>query len=217
MKKSFQRVRRGFWVEKPNRVRAFCPKPSPTVCDRVLNVHCCAATRLHRVCGDGRLLAAFEELAAEERHELPQTQRRAPNEHARFRINMTTLMRTEEMNKVKENTNKNYLAMITDRTKVATYDNCYATGYFIKGTVDSKDLTLNISGVVEQQDKILRQIETNLVKKCLEMLEETGEKKEDHKTFYEQIVEYMRFGIHENSVFASMAQVHRRGDVKNQG
>ena len=48
------------------------------------------------------------------------------------------------MNKVKENTKKNYLAMIIDRTKMATYDNCYATGYFIKGTVDSEDLTLNI-------------------------------------------------------------------------
>ena len=41
----------------------------------------------------------------------------------------------------------------------------------------------------------------NPVNKCLEMLEETGEKKEDHETFYEQIVEYIRFGIHESSVF----------------
>ena len=130
---------------------------------------------------------------------------------------MTTLMRTKDTNKVKESTKTNYLATTTDRTKVAMYDNCYATGYFIKDTVDSEDLTLNISGVVEQQNKTLHQIETNLVKKYLEMLEETDEKKEDHKTFYEQIVEYMRFGIHENSVFASMAQVHRQGDVNNQG
>ena len=121
-------------------MRAFCPKPSPTVCDRVIDAHCCAATRLHRVGGDGRLLAAFDVLAAEERHELPQNQRRAPDEHARFRNNMTTLMRNNDMNKAKKSTKKNYLAAITDRMKVATYD--------IKDTVDSEDLTPNISDVV---------------------------------------------------------------------
>ena len=100
------------------------------------------------------------------------------------------------MNKMKKSTKKNYLAAITDRIKVATYD--------IKDTVDSEDLTPNITGVVEQQNKILHQIEMTPVKKCLEMLEETGEKKEDHKTLYEQIVEYMRFGVLENSVFGEM-------------
>ena len=178
-------------------MRAFCPKPFPTVCATELNVCCCAATRFHRDGGDGRLLAAFDVLAAEEQHELPQKQRRAPDEHARFRNNMTTLMRNSDMNKMKKSMKKNHLAAITDRIKVATYD--------IKDTVDSEDLTPNITGVDEQQNKILHQIDMNPVKKCLEMLEETGEKKEDHKTFYEQIVEYMRFGIHEkNSVFDEM-------------
>ena len=78
--------------------RAFCPKPSPTVCATELNVYCCAATRFHRDGGDGRLLAAFDVLAEEERHELPQKQRRAPDEHARFRNNTTTLMRTTGTN-----------------------------------------------------------------------------------------------------------------------
>ena len=67
--------------------------------------------------------------------------------------------------------------------------------------VDSEDLIPNIYEVVEQQNKILYQIEMNPVKKCLKMLEESGGKKEDHKMFYEQIDEYMKFGIHENSVF----------------
>ena len=45
-------------------------KPSPTVCDRVIDVHCCAATRIHQhVCGGGRHLAA---LPADLPHELPQ-------------------------------------------------------------------------------------------------------------------------------------------------
>ena len=79
---------------------------------------------------------------------------------------------------------------------MATYD--------IKDTVELEDRSPNISGVVRQQNKILHQIEMNPVKRCFEMLEETGEKKEDHKNFYERIVEYMRFGIHKISVFDEM-------------
>ena len=111
-------------------------------------------------------------------------------------------MRTEGTNGMtlyenKENMKKKYLVTINDRVKMAMYDNYYVTGDFIKDSVDSEDLTLNIFWEVKQQNKILHQIETNLVKKCLEMIEEIDEKKDDHKTFYEQFVECMRLGIHE--------------------
>ncbi len=64
---------------------------------------------------------------------------------------------------------------------------------FIQGVVDAPDLNLNVSREILQQDRLVRNIRKNLVKKIFDLLE--GLKDEEYETFFGEFGEMLKSGI----------------------
>ena len=71
---------------------------------------------------------------------------------------------------------------------------------FANCVVGSEGLPLNISRETPQQNKISRVIKKNLVKKCLEILAEIAEKKDDYKVPWTvgQVLQTYKLRCHED-------------------
>lgn len=65
---------------------------------------------------------------------------------------------------------------------------------FVKGVVDAPDLNLNVSREILQQDRIVRNIRKNLVKKVLDLFKSMDD--ETYEKFYEEFGAVLKEGVH---------------------
>lgn len=71
---------------------------------------------------------------------------------------------------------------------------------FIRGIVDCEDLPLNISREFLQNNKVVRMVQKNIVKKAIEMMSELAENKpQEYLSFYAEFARFLKHGVHDDA------------------
>jgi molecular chaperone HtpG len=83
---------------------------------------------------------------------------------------------------------------------------------FIKGVIDTSDITLNVSRQSVQDSPSLRKIYNQLVRKTIELMEEISQDEEKFSQFYQHFSQSLKNGIHEEFSRESKDRTSERSD-----